>query len=739
MRFVHFQSLKSKLVLSVSALVIFSVLIVSLLIIQRYGRSLQDTMVAQTENIAHALSLTAADMILINDLVALQRLLDMQKRTNPDIAYMFIHRDGLVLAHTFKQGIPEGLMEANTVDSSDPFHLKRIGSTKGDHFLDIALPVFEGRAGTLRLGFSEARYRAQMTRVWLQIGVLTFAILAIAILGGLFFIKRITRPLAALAEATQRVDQGEHNVRVPVESRDEVGTLATSFNHMISRIETYTHRLENQTMELERAYNQTRTFCGIVQEIGALGSLKDMGAYLINRFQQIFKCGHMCLLVLNTNRSALHTLSQKEYRVLRNPDALETVTSALQGMTEITFYKDGLFAPPIVPEGFQAVFRQAVVPLYHENQLFGALVIACPGSCDCNMQEIDSAGLILSQASGVIRRAMIQEEEISDLQNRLEAHAEYSGIVGKDPKMQVIYKLIDDIAPTDATVLIQGESGTGKELVAKAIHQKSQRKNAPFVVINCSAYPDTLLESELFGHEKGAFTGAVRQKPGRFELAHGGTVFLDEIGEIPPSAQIKLLRVIQTQKFERLGGEKSLGVDVRIIAATNKDLVEEVKRGHFREDLYYRLKVIPVHMPSLREKRNDIPLLARHFLQRFAREQDKGIRDFSTEAMRLLLDFDWPGNVRELENSIEHATVLAKGQRIEISDLPSGLQSSYLQDRGTKPPGAPTLADQERGLLQEVLEQCNWNKKAAAERLGISRNTLYVKLKKYQIEQPTTH
>jgi transcriptional regulator with GAF, ATPase, and Fis domain len=735
----RFQSLKSKLLLSVSALVIFSVSIVSLLVIQRYSRSLQDTMVAQSENHAHAMALAAADMILINDLVALQRFLDMQKKTHSDISYVFIHRDGLVLAHTFKHGIPQGLMEANAVSTSEQFHLKRIGSTEGKHFLDIALPIFEGKAGTLRLGFSESQYRNQMTRVWLQIGLLTFAILTIAVLGGLFFIKRITRPLAALAEATQRVDEGEHNVRVPVESRDEVGKLATSFNHMITRMESYTNRLENQTMELERAYNQTRTFCGIVQEIGALHSLRDMGAFLMNRFQYIFKCGHMCLLVLNTNRHLMYTLSSKEYEVLRDPETFEAAMSALQGMKDVAFYKEALFSPPIVPEEFQKAFRQAIVPLHHENQPFGALVIACPGTCDCNMQEIDSAGLILSQASGVIKRAIVQEEEISALQSRLEAHAEFGGLVGKDTKMQLIYRLIEDIAPTDATVLIQGESGTGKELVAKAIHQRSQRKDAPFIVINCSAYPDTLLESELFGHEKGAFTGAVRQKSGRFELADGGTVFLDEIGEIPPSAQIKLLRVIQTQKFERLGGEKSLSVDVRIIAATNKDLLEEVKRGHFREDLYYRLKVIPLDIPSLRDKRNDIPLLARHFLQRFTAEQKKELQDFSTEAMRLLLDFDWPGNVRELENSIEHATVLAKGNRIESSDLPSVLLTSGSQDIARKDFIAPTLADHERELLQDALEECNWNKKAAAERLGISRNTLYVKLKKYQIEQPTTH
>jgi len=285
-------------------------------------------------------------------------------------------------------------------------------------------------------------------------------------------------------------------------------------------------------------------------------------------------------------------------------------------------------------------------------------------------------------------------------------------------------------------VLIQGETGTGKELVAEAIHKKSLRKEKPFVVINCSAYPATLLESEIFGHERGAFTGAIRQKYGRFEQAHGGTVFLDEIGEIPSSAQIKLLRVLQTQKFERLGGEKTLDVDVRIIAATNKDLLQEVKNGRFREDLFYRLNVILMNLPPLSERNNDISLLARYFLRRIAKLHRKEIEDFRPEAMRLLLDYPWPGNVRELENSVEHAVVLAKGGWIETSDLPTVIQSIVSATMRTLP---TTMAENEREYLENILEECGWNKKLTAIRLGISRNTLYVKLKKYKITKPTTH
>jgi two-component system response regulator HydG len=375
-------------------------------------------------------------------------------------------------------------------------------------------------------------------------------------------------------------------------------------------------------------------------------------------------------------------------------------------------------------------------PLRYENQLQGAMLIACPGNCNCITKELDIIDLILTQTAGAIRRSVIHEEEIRELKTRIEHSAEFSGIIGKDPQMQNIYRLIEDIAPTDATVLIQGESGTGKELVARAIHRQSPRRKQPFIVINCSAYPATLLESELFGHEKGAFTGAIRQKSGRFEQANNGTVFLDEIGEIAPSAQIKLLRVLQSQKFERVGGEETLKVNVRILAATNKDLLKEVTEGNFREDLFYRLNVIPIQLPPLRKRRNDIPLLARYFLSRFSAEQHKEIQDFSSEAMRLLLDYRWPGNVRELENSIEHTAVLAKGSIVEISDLPSVIRNSAPSPALE---ASVSIAENEKKLLHEVLEECDWNKKKAALQLGISRSTLYEKIKKYQIRKPTIH
>ncbi|MES0350547.1 MAG: sigma 54-interacting transcriptional regulator [Desulfobacteria bacterium] len=731
------RSLKSKLLLAVSLLVIGSGLLISLLFTQRYSSSLIDAMTAHAENLAHAVSLEAADKILINDLVSLQKMLNHQVRSNPSIGYLFVLRDRQILAHTFTKGIPAELLYANSLAFGQKIHFQKIASTNGERYLDIAEPIFEGKAGVLRFGFSETLYRRQVARLWMQMSGLTLAILLLALAGTLLFVRRITSPLAELARATQEIDKGELGVRVGVQSRDEVGRLATSFNHMVARMADYTRRLEEQTMELERAHHQTRTSCGIVQEIGALSSLNEIGSFLIKRFQQILKCSHMALLVFDSNQEHLFSLSFDGRKTLKETVAIQNLKNILNDLEKVTFKKKIPFRPPLVPEGFREATRQAIVPLSHGNQPFGALVIACPDKCVCNIEEIEAIGLILSQAAGVIKRAVLQEEEIHHIQSRLEKTAEFSGIIGRDPKMQVIYKLIEDIAPTDATVLIQGESGTGKELVARAIHQQSSRKAQPFIVINCSAYPATLLESELFGHEKGAFTGALRLKPGRFEQAHGGTVFLDEIGEIPPSAQIKLLRVLQTHKFERLGGEQTLAVNVRILAATNKNLLEEVQKGNFREDLFYRLNVIPIYLSPLKERRNDIPLLVRHFLLRFAAEQDKEVEDFSPEAMRLLLDYPWPGNVRELENSVEHATVLAKSTRIEASDLPSALRDAALSD--VQVGRMPTILEQEKELLQNALAEYGWNKKQAARRLGISRSTLYEKLRKYQITRPTSH
>jgi DNA-binding NtrC family response regulator len=316
------------------------------------------------------------------------------------------------------------------------------------------------------------------------------------------------------------------------------------------------------------------------------------------------------------------------------------------------------------------------------------------------------------------------------LTQALEKRYSFGNILGKNTRMQKVFELISDIADTDSTVLIQGESGTGKELIARAIHFNSYRKNKPFIVANCSAYSQNLLESELFGHEKGSFTGAIRRKIGRFELANGGTIFLDEIGEVSPPTQILLLRILQDHRFERVGGEETLEVDVRVIAATNKNLTEEMKKGTFREDLYYRLNVIPIFVPPLRDRKDDIPLLASYFLQKFSRERGKDVTSFSPEVIEILLAHSWPGNVRELENVIDHATIISKQDKVLSKDLPQ-----YLFQTPLPPPEFATLQDYEKNLIFKTLQDTNWNKHKTSKKLNINRSTLYGKIKRYGLEK----
>jgi two-component system response regulator HydG len=740
------RTLKQKLILTVSILVITSGMSISLLVTHRYSTSLIQGAIAQASNIAHNLSLDAADKILINDLVALQKLLDDQMRSDPTIAYLFVVKDDRILTHTFSEGVPLNLVTANTLSpphEEERGHLEKIISESGNRFLDIAWPIFSGKAGMLRLGLSEKPYRKRVTNLWFQMSMITLGILLFSLIITHLFIKRTTRPLSALKLAAEKIDEGHLDTRVDVKGHEEINTLASAFNGMIERIKEYTRRLQDYTQKLEdknlqldRAHRQLRTSFDIAQEISALPGLKDVSAYLVNKFRNIVECQHMALLIFSSHKDNLFVLSNDGMRELTG-EYVESAFAALQDFEYLCFASSDIFKPSPLAADFQFAKQLAIFPFHHERELLGAMLVACPGDCQCVTKDLDIIDLIMRQSSGAIKRAAIQEEEIRNLRTRIDHSTGYSGLIGKGPKMQVVYKLIEDVAPTDATVLIQGESGTGKELVARAIHRQSLRKNKPFVVINCSAYPTTLLESELFGHEKGAFTGAIRRKSGRFEQAHGGTVFLDEIGEIPPSSQIKLLRVLQSQKFERLGGEKTQTVNVRVLAATNKNLFEEVRNGKFREDLFYRLNVIPIDLPPLRKRSNDIPLLARHFLNRFAEQQNKIIQGFSSETMRVLLDYNWPGNVRELENTIEHAAVLTKGKRVDVTDLPPLLRNVEINNNTQM--SRTTILENEKKLLQEVLEKCAWNKKEAAERLGISRSTLYGKLKKYQINKPTIH
>ena len=325
--------------------------------------------------------------------------------------------------------------------------------------------------------------------------------------------------------------------------------------------------------------------------------------------------------------------------------------------------------------------------------------------------------------------------ENESLRAQLTSSLQISDIIGNSPKIMELFETIRMVAPTDATVLILGESGTGKELVADAIHHNSPRASNPLIKVNCAALPESLLESELFGHEKGSFTGAVSRREGRFKLADCGTLFLDEIGEMSFALQAKLLRVIQDRTFERVGGTETIDVDVRLIVATNKDLDNEVKEGRFREDLYYRLNVIPITVPLLRERREDIPVLAEHFLNIISERNKKGLRGFSPSAMDLLTRNQWKGNVRELENVVERAVIMARGELVQPEDLPANLRQGESEETIGVTPGR-LLSEVEKEAIIKTLELTGGNRTEAAKLLGIGRRTLQYKLKEYGLSSP---
>ena len=320
---------------------------------------------------------------------------------------------------------------------------------------------------------------------------------------------------------------------------------------------------------------------------------------------------------------------------------------------------------------------------------------------------------------------------------RAEAEGKFPELIGNGDKMAIVRRTVEKVAASDTTVFIAGESGTGKELIARAIHRLSKRANGPFIKVNCGALTETLLESELFGHEKGAFTGAIKQKLGRFELADGGTLFLDEVGDVPPSMQVKLLRALQEQEFERVGGEHPIKVDVRVLSATNKNLEEEVASGRFRQDLYFRLHVLPVKLPPLRERREDIPLLCAHFVHKLGPKTNARVRAVGDAALGRIMAYHWPGNVRELENAIEQALVFAEGDEITPAALPQFLQGGGEEDKLDVPRelSLPEILDDlERQLILKAYAKANHVKTETARLLGIKTSALYYKLEKYGIE-----
>ncbi|MDL2122063.1 MAG: sigma-54 dependent transcriptional regulator [Deltaproteobacteria bacterium] len=423
---------------------------------------------------------------------------------------------------------------------------------------------------------------------------------------------------------------------------------------------------------------------------------------------------------------------------------LETASDGKEALKKLkTFHADIVITDMKMPKmGGLALLEEIrirytdifVVILTAYGSIEDAVKVMKAGAYDYILKpfDFDVIRMVIEKITGQKR---ILEKNIFSGKERRKGYR-FENIIGQDPKMFEIFQKIMDVADTNATVLITGESGTGKELIDDAIHFRSPRRNAPLIKVNCAALTETLINSELFGHEKGAFTGATAQKRGHFELADRGTIFLDEIGDIPLPTQISLLRVLESKTFQRVGGTITLKVDTRVICATNKDLSDAVKEKLFREDLFYRINVVPIHMPPLRERKSDILLLANYFLRKYCTETKKNILGISRAVTNILYRYDWPGNVRELTNIIENAVIFCKGRELIPANLPEELRKTTQKKGFTLVLSSRSLPVAEATMIHKVLEETNWNLKQAAKDLDVARGTLYSKMKKYGIEKP---
>jgi PAS domain S-box-containing protein len=498
-----------------------------------------------------------------------------------------------------------------------------------------------------------------------------------------------------------------------------------------------------RSRELQRAQHQLERLFKISRQVNAKNTLSEIVDYAYEVAQEIFPDASPLIFLLDAggqnflslegcNSTVLEPLLQAQQEIERSgliSDFIQYLQSTREPRIVGSRYNSN------TPDFLRIISRDCPswfgFPISAPQQRIGYFVLESSVSQDFSHEDIHFFLALFNQIAGHIRYLVIHETEINQLRQRVNERTSHGKIIGQSVEMQKVYKLIDLVSASDATVLITGENGTGKELVAQAIHHQSHRKEGAFVVANCSAYSPALLESELFGHEKGAFTGAIKRKIGRIERAQGGILFLDEIGDIAPATQVLLLRFLQDHCFERVGGEETMEADVRVLAATNRDLYHEVEAGRFRDDQFYRLNVITLHMPPLRDRKEDIPLLCKHFLEKCSLKENKDITSFSPGAIQVLMDHEWPGNVRQLENAVSHAVILAQGQFVERKHLPQFLKQSIPE------PSSTCLAENERRLILNVLQESDWNKHEAARRLEISRSTLYSKIRRHRIEKGT--
>ena len=497
-----------------------------------------------------------------------------------------------------------------------------------------------------------------------------------------------------------------------------------------------------RSKELQKSQHQLETLFEFSRQVSAKRSLTEVVHFIHEVTQKIFPNSELLLLLVDDDTQQFLDLKECNLNVVK------PLSRAVQKLEQLGLVKD--FVRHLqknmeyrivdsqhtedIPDFLKAVSESYPtwfgLSVSTPERCIGCLVLGFHTLYDYPRKDLYFLQTLLSQIAGTIHHLLIIHKAKNNfLRQEIVERTSHAEIIGQSSEMQKIYELIDLVSESNATVLIAGENGTGKELVARAIHKQSHRKEGPFIVANCSAYSPALLESELFGHEQGAFTGAVKRKKGRIERAIGGTLFLDEIGNIALATQILLLRFLQDHCFERVGGEETLKADVRVLAATNRDLYLEMEAGRFRDDLYYRLNVINIALPRLRERKEDIPLLCKHFLKKYNLKEGKAIQSISAGAMQVLMDYEWPGNIRQLENSISHAVILAQGQIIEKKHLPYSLKQTKIDSPIT------SLAENERRLIARILKTSNWNKHEAARRLNVSRSTLYSKIRRYGLKK----
>jgi PAS domain S-box-containing protein len=557
-------------------------------------------------------------------------------------------------------------------------------------------------------------------------------------------LKTFSTKSAAVLERAYPDDQGQERLlqvmTYPLFDDRSGGDLVIRLETDITDKRRTEEALAFRSRELQRTQHQLETLFEISRQLSLKNSLRELVSFLEEITQELFPESDALFLILDASRDQF--LPLKEYAdgvaepLRRFHQKLEQAGRAgdfiqfLRDLRDphIITLEDRHKLPVFLHEYVKEYPSWFGLPIFVQQECIGYFFLGSHTFQEYRQDDLHFIHALFAQIAGYIRHLVIHEVKMQAHQQETEKIS-HGGIIGKSKKMHEIYELIDLISKSDATVLITGENGTGKELVAKAIHEQSHRHRGPFVVANCSAYSPTLLESELFGHERGAFTGAIRQRKGRIERSHGGTLFLDEIGDISPATQVLLLRFLQDHCFERVGGERPIEADVRVLAATNRDLRRRVEAREFRDDLYYRLNVISIHLPMLRERKEDVPLLAVHFLKKYNQKEGKHVVTFGADAMEALMDYEWPGNVRQLENAISHAVILAQGDVIRRRHLPRFLRETAAATVST------SLAQNERHLILRVLQECNWNKHDAARRLQVSRSTLYSKINRYGLEK----